>query len=524
VLAQPGLAGVLLLAPPVVIVSRGMTGIPHTRESAAARASRRERSSSIRRALFWTTSERYVGLLLNFVLIVVLSRLLTPGEIGIMQLGWVALMLAEPLRDFGMGSYLVQKRDLDPTDARAAFTFALLFSALPALALFSGAGAVADFYGEPGLRAFLRVVAPTLVLAPFAAVPLALMRREMRFGNLAFINVSCALLNVVTIAALVVLGFGYMSPAWAAWVWSVAFIVLALWVRPDPSPFRFTLHGWRPILSFAGYGMVPQLLQRLVDFLPSLVLGRLISMQALGFFDRATKISELPEKVGTIGVQSLALPGFANQARSGGSLKQAYLSSVEHVAAVQWPGLLLLFLLAEPIVQVLLGAQWTPVVALVRLIALAFLANFSQILSNAVLIAAGHVRDTMLIALLVLPIMTLLFAVASLQGLVAAAASLIAICLVRAAISNAFVCRRLAIGGSEIARPLLRSLAVGAMAMLGPLVIVALNGFDLHVGVAAAIAIGAATVPGWLFGLRLTNHPFGSEIRRVVQGLKRVRL
>lgn len=476
-----------------------------------------ENDASIRRALFWTTSERYVGLLLNFVLIVVLSRLLAPAEIGIMQLGWIVMILSEPLRDFGVGSYLVQKRELEPTDVRSAFTVALLFSAVPAFVVFTCAGSIASFYDEPGLRSFLRVLAPTFLLAPFSAIPLSLMRREMAFDRLAFVNVSCTLLNVVSITTLAVLGFSYMSPAWAAWVWSIAFIFLGLRVRPDLSPFRITLQGWRSVLSFGGYSAVPQALQRVYDSLPSLVLGRLVSIEALGFFDRAVKVSELPEKVGTIGVQAVALPGFASAARAGRSLKQGYLDAIEHVTVVQWPGLLLLVLLAEPIVWVLLGPQWAPVVVLVRIIAVAFLANFSQVLGNAVLIAAGHPRDTLVIALLALPIMALLFVVASLQGLVMAAVSLIVIAVLRAVISNTFVCRRLGIGWSEIAVRLWRSLAVSAMAMVGPLIIVALDGFDLHLGVAAAVVIGTVTVPGWLIGLRITRHPFGAEIRRALQ-------
>ena len=115
---------------------------------------------------------------------------------------------------------------------------ALLFSSVPALAAFTFADSVASFYGEPGLRSFLRVLAPTFLLAPFSGIPMALMRREMAFSSLAVINVSCALLNVVSVTTLALLGFSYMSLAWAAWGWSVAFIVLAFRVRPDASPFE----------------------------------------------------------------------------------------------------------------------------------------------------------------------------------------------------------------------------------------------------------------------------------------------
>ena len=210
---------------------------------------------SVRRALLWTTSERYVGLLLNFVLIVVLSRLLTPAEIGVMQLGLIVMLLTETLRDGGIGAYLVQKRELDPADVRTAFTFALLFSAIAAVLIFVCAGSIAAAYDEPGLQSFLHVLAPTFLLAPFWGLPIALMRREMAFGNVAFVNVTGWLLNVVAITTLALLGFSYMSAAWAAWVSGVGCIALGLWVRPDPSSFRISVQGSRSVLAFGGYSV-----------------------------------------------------------------------------------------------------------------------------------------------------------------------------------------------------------------------------------------------------------------------------
>jgi O-antigen/teichoic acid export membrane protein len=472
---------------------------------------------SIRRALFWSTAERYVGLLLNFVLIVVLSRLLTPAEVGIMQLGWMVMVLTETLRDFGIGSYLVQRPALSPVEVRTAFTFSLVLAIVPTWALVAGAGAIAAFYDEPGVRAFLRVYGPTLLLAPFSAIPLALLRRDLEFGKLAFINLACALLNVVTTTGLVLLGLRYMSSAWAAWVWGVGFIVLTQWVRPDLSAFRLSVAGWRSVLPFGAYSVVPEVLQRLWEFLPTLVVGRVVSVGALGIFDRAAKIAELPQKLGTIGVRAVALPGFATQARAGGSLSAAYLDAVEHVTAVQWPGLLLLVLLAEPVVGLLLGPQWTAAVALTRVIAVAYLASFSQFLSSAVLVAAGHVRDTMVLALITLPALALAFVLAARQGLFAAAVSLIAIELFRAVVANALVCRRLGIGAQALAARLGRSLAVTAAAMVGPLAILAARGFDPPLGLAAAAGLAATALPGWLAGLWLTRHPLAGELRDLLR-------
>ena len=123
-------------------------------------------SWSIRRAVLVTSSERYVVMVLNFLLIAVASRLLTPSEIGVAALGLSISMIAEAVRDFGTGSYLVRASEITDTNARSAFTVALIISLLLGFAFFAAAPAAAAFYRDPRLVGYLEVLAVSIVFAP----------------------------------------------------------------------------------------------------------------------------------------------------------------------------------------------------------------------------------------------------------------------------------------------------------------------------------------------------------------------
>src|SRR3954454_23445778 len=115
--------------------------------------------ANIRSAFLLTSLERYVVLAMNFAVIAIASRLLTPAEIGLAVLGTSLLAVADTLRDFGTGSYLIQEKGVDRERVRTAFTVMAVVSCSIVAVLLGLAGSLADLYGEERLVPYLRVVA-----------------------------------------------------------------------------------------------------------------------------------------------------------------------------------------------------------------------------------------------------------------------------------------------------------------------------------------------------------------------------
>ena len=147
------------------------------------------------------------------------------------------------------------------------------------------------------------------------------------------------------------------------------------------------------------WGSATAVLYRSSESLFWLILGKILDTHAVGLCQRAVLLAQFPERVILAGVGAVALPAFSDHARQGRALKEAYLSALEHVTAVQWPALILLAIMAGPIVSLLFGSQWLDVIPLVQVFALTQMLNFPTALNYPVQVAVGAIRHTAPLAL-----------------------------------------------------------------------------------------------------------------------------
>src|SRR5262245_23519838 len=136
---------------------------------------------SIRRGLAITTIERQLSLVIQIAVTVVLSRLLTPTEIGVWGIAYAATALLLAAREFATETFLIQRANLSREEAQAAFGVMLFVGLLVFSLLNLLAPRLAHFYSERGLVPLLQVMALAVLLEVFAAPLVGLMRRNMAF-------------------------------------------------------------------------------------------------------------------------------------------------------------------------------------------------------------------------------------------------------------------------------------------------------------------------------------------------------
>ncbi|MFZ1106332.1 MAG: oligosaccharide flippase family protein [Hyphomicrobiaceae bacterium] len=467
----------------------------------------------VRRALVVSTSERYFNMAVTFATTLVVSRFLTPAEIGIWAIGLAAATAILAAREFTSGAFLIQRRNLAQEEVRGAFTVMLAMSAALAAVLALGAPAIAALYGEPRLVSYLRVAALAVLLEAIGAPLAALMRRDMAFTHLAVVNtVGVAVFSGVTIT-LAALGFSYMSFAWGWAAGAGLTSALAVYLRPDLWVFKPVLRHWRGILEFGAYNGPNVFLYRLYEAIPTMVLGRVLSFDAAGLYNRTLLVCQLPDRIVLGGAVPVILPALAAEVRAGGNLGASYVRAISFITAVQWPALVVLAILAHPVVLVVLGGQWLSVVPLVQVVALASLLSFTGELTYPVLVSLGAMRDLLRRALIAWPLSALVIAGASTFGLMAAALSFFVIVPFQAYVSLCFVRRHVPVPWRALAGACGRSAVVTLCSAAGPLCVVAALGFRFDMPVLAALLAGALAAAGWLAGVWLTRHPLMHELR-----------
>jgi O-antigen/teichoic acid export membrane protein len=479
--------------------------------------------NALRIAVVMMTAQRYFAMVINFGMVAVVSRILRPEEIGLAVIGSSIAVLAMTLREFASANFLVQKKDLTPEDIRVASSILALATIISAAGLWAIAPWVASTYGDPVLVAYLRVSALAMVLELVTALITSLLQRHMSFGKVAAINSVQVTVAALATIAFAVTGFSAMSYAWAWLVAATCTGGLALYLWRDVRMFRPTIRGWREMLTFGGYYGANQVLYRIYEAVPYLFLGRIISMDAVGLYNRAMTICQLPDKMFLSGVMAVSLPAFSAHAREDGAMKAPYLRGLTYISALQWPALAVIAILAHPIVHLLLGSQWTGAVPILQIIALAWMLYFSAELNYPVLVAIGAIRATFLRALVAWPLSAVIVSLGAFFGLKAMAFSLFFAIAIQAYVSINPLCHHIGLKWREVFRAVRKSAAVTLLTITGPLAVVGLSDHGFELPIIHGLATGVLAGFCWLAALWLTKHPLLGELLRILALLRRPR-
>jgi O-antigen/teichoic acid export membrane protein len=365
----------------------------------------------------------------------------------------------------------------------------------------------------------LRVAAIGYLTGPYMYPIFALMSRELAFGTLAFISVMMALSSATVSISLAILGFSYMSFAWATVISATAGTLLCFYFWRDLSLYRPTLSEWRGVIEFGAYDSATAVCDRIGESVPYLIFGRLLNAEAVGLGQRAVSVCLFPERVILAGVGAVALPGFSKQVHSGGPLKDIYLRATQLITAVQWPALIMLALLAQPIVSVLLGRQWLEVVPLIQILSAALLFSFPLGLQYPTLVAVGAIRYMPPLIIVQSVVMLTAVSFVAPHGLRATALSMLLAIPLNVLLSLLLVRRYVVFRWAEFAAALSNSVLLSVVTAAGPVAIVIGSGWRSDLSVGAAFVAMVLSGFGWIGGLWLSRHPLLHELLRARDSL-----
>ncbi|TMV86812.1 lipopolysaccharide biosynthesis protein, partial [Thioclava sp. BHET1] len=171
---------------------------------------------ALRRSFFYSFTDKYANLIIGVVTMALISRLLTPSEIGLFLVASATVVMVEELRDFGTGPCLVQAQAVTQGLVRTVFTIMVLLSALFGTLLYLLAPAIAAFFSEPALIPLFHTATLGFLVAPFSNPPLALLQREMAFRPIAVVSILAGGANACVTIGLAFAGFGPISLVWGS--------------------------------------------------------------------------------------------------------------------------------------------------------------------------------------------------------------------------------------------------------------------------------------------------------------------
>jgi len=315
---------------------------------------------SVRRSLAWTFSGQFIAFVVQFGGLIVVSRLLSPREVGIYAIAMAALGLIQVFTTFGIASFIVREAELPTETLEAAFTVNAILIVSLTLLLAGLSFATGPLLGAPQAGGVLRVVALSNLLAIVNFRPSAMLQREMQFKQLSIISLTNIIVQTSATITFALLGASYMSPAYAALVAGVAVTVLTQIFGRHHIGFRVSLAQWRPITTFGLQMMSVSGVAMITGKLSDLLLGRILGVAALGLYGRASNLSGIifENLYGT--VTRVVFVQLSKDYREGGDWRGTYLRSFAMITAFMWPFLIGLAILSRPVIFILYGAQWLP--------------------------------------------------------------------------------------------------------------------------------------------------------------------
>lgn len=318
--------------------------------------------------MIWSSVHRFGTMGISFITNLVLARLLTPEDFGILGMIIVFIAVSEVFVDGGFASALIQKKEPTDEDYSTIFYWNLFVSIILFLGFYIAAPSIEKFYNMPELSSILRVLSVSLILNAFNIIQSNKLVKSLNFKKLANIHLSANILGAITAVVMATWGFGVWSLVAKTLI--VAFIqMIILWFTSSWMPlFVFNFSSFKKLFGFGSYILLTNLLNRIYDNIQLLLIGKLFSAADLGYYTQAKRMEEVPVKSLSSVVNQVTFPVFSELQDDIEKLKKGISNSLKAITYVNFPIMVFIVIAAKPIIIMLLSDKWSESIPYLQLL------------------------------------------------------------------------------------------------------------------------------------------------------------
>lgn len=318
-------------------------------------------------SLFWKLMERGGTQGIQFIVQIVLARLLLPEDYGLIALVTIFIALANTFIQSGFNTALIQKKDADEVDFSSVLYLSLLAAGILYIVLYMSSSVIANFYQEPELTSVLRVLSITLFFGAFNSIQNAYVAKNMMFKELFFSSLGAMLISGVVGVIAAYMGFG----VWALVIQQLTnqcMVTVIMWFTVKWRPkFIFSLKRVKVLFSYGSRLLASALISRLYMDIRTLIIGRIYSPAILGFYNRGEQFPQFIVSNIDGSIQSVMLPTLSAHQDDRVRVKDMVRRSIVTSSFIMLPMMVGLAVVAEPVVKILLTDKWLPSVPFLRI-------------------------------------------------------------------------------------------------------------------------------------------------------------
>lgn len=321
--------------------------------------------------MLWSAVERFSTQGIQFLFGILLARLLTPNDYGMIAMLTIFIAVSQTFIDSGFGNALIRKLDRTEADKATVFFFNIFMAMACYGIIFLSAPLIAQFYSMPELTDILRILAINLIIQAFGSIQHLNLTIDLNFKALAKVTFIGAIVGGTAGLICAYNGLG----VWSLVVQQMATTscrVILFWVLVHWRPKTFfNKSSFKNMFGFGSKLLASGLLNTLYDNIYDLIIGKAFAAATLGNYSRASHFANFPSSNITGIFQRVTYPVLSKIQDDPDKLRKGYLKFLNMATLVIFPLMIGLAALAKPFILLILTDKWFDVILILQIICIA---------------------------------------------------------------------------------------------------------------------------------------------------------
>lgn len=341
--------------------------------------------------MFWMFSGKGLQAVLQFIVTVVLARLLLPSDFGVVNVALVIISFTTIFSMVGVGPALIQRPTINEKHIQTGFTLTILLSISFTLLLFITSTKISSFFNMPELEKILKAMSIIFILKGLSTVSESLMQRKLRFKLNAIINfISYFVYGLVGVVT-ALLGAGYWALVIAHIVQSIVKTVLLIIYEKHNMIPKFDFESFKELFFFGSGYTLATITNHIAVQIDNLVVGKYLGSSALGLYGRAYQLMIMPTNLFGQVLDKVLFPAMARIQEDSNQLTKSFRIGTTAVALFAIPVGIMITLLSTEIVLIIFGDKWIDLVPVLQVLSIGLVFRIGYKLSDSLTKATGAV-------------------------------------------------------------------------------------------------------------------------------------
>jgi len=346
-------------------------------------------SKRVVRGGIWVFAMRIANRSLGFIRTIILARLLAPHDFGLFGIAMLTIATLETFSQTGFQAALVQKKKNVEPYLDTAWTISAIRGIILFLILFSSAPLIANFFDSAQATLIIKVIAVSTLLSGFRNIGIIFFQKELEFNKQFLYEISATLVDLTVAIILAFMLRNVWALVWGGLAANFVRVFMSYIIHPYRPRIKFEKEKFQELFAFGKWVLGSSILVFLITQGDDIFVGKMLGVTALGLYQMAYLISNLPATEITHVISQVTFPAYSKLQDDLPKLREAYLKILQLTTFISIPFAGGIFIFAPEFTKIFLGDKWMPMVPAIQVLVLAGLLRSISATTGSVFQAVG---------------------------------------------------------------------------------------------------------------------------------------